>query len=427
VAEILDVQISSLTMGGDGLGRVDGQVIFVPRTVPGDRVSCRVVQRKKSYLRAEPLDILAASDERIPPQCPLFGHCGGCNWQMLAYPRQLHWKETLFRQALHRVAPQVLLRESCGSPHPWHYRTRVQLKCRMTDHGFLVGFYRSNSHFVVDCQQCPVLHPALQACLPLLREKLGESPLGRLVSQIDLAVDDYDQTRAVIHCQRKPSQPRMALLREIAVALDMALFLQCGRNPQLLNVCGEPALTICVDDPPLNLCYGPGGFAQINLVQNRALVAEVVSLAALSGRERVLDLYCGMGNFSLPLARYAAHVTGVEDFAPSIAYAQSNSKRLQLQNVDFEAASAAGALSRHGGDGVDLLVLDPPRSGAAELTDAMVQFRIRQIIYISCDPATLMRDLKPLLVAGYTIESSRVFDLFPQTAHMESVTSLVLG
>jgi len=228
-----------------------------------------------------------------------------------------------------------------------------------------------------------------------------------------------------VHLLAGAEQVIAAALEPFARAVGLALFLQIGRKERMIPVCGTADLTIECDEPPLRLDYGPGGFAQINLAQNRALVAAAMAAANLRGTERVLDLFCGMGNFSLPLARRCREVVGVEDFAPSIVQAERNACANAITNVQFLARPANGASSElAAGAPFDLVFLDPPREGAIEVCRELAALQPLRILYVSCDPATLSRDLKVLLLRGYRLVFSRPFDFFPQTHHIESLTLL---
>ncbi len=201
--------------------------------------------------------------------------------------------------------------------------------------------------------------------------------------------------------------------------------IQPGSKGSIRSISGSGELTIEVDQPPLRLNYAAGGFAQINLEQNRQLLDAVIAAAKLTGNERIIDLYCGMGNFSLPLARRAKQVFGVEDYSPSIEMARRNAARNGISNVDFYARAAEGALTTFGReDKFDLLLLDPPRSGASAVMQELLKIAVPRILYVSCDAQTLARDLKILLDNGYRLLASQPFDLFPQTHHVESLTVL---
>jgi len=289
-----------------------------------------------------------------------------------------------------------------------------------------MGFYRAGTHYVVDMARCPITDDRLNDLLPVLRSLLGNSAFANLIPQIDLAVGDDGRRRVVIHFLGSEPGTFCDWLKQPARKIEASLFVQSGRKETLRQVYGEEDLHIQVAEPPLTLGYGPGGFAQINLDQNRCLVAEVLAAAGLTGRERVLDLFCGMGNFSLPLARQAASVTGVEDFEPSINKARQNARANGIDNVRFFARPAEGALQALSQEvPFDLVVLDPPRSGAYGVAKELSALQVPRILYISCDPSTLARDLQPLLHHGYALAWSRPFDLFPQTFHTESLTLLV--
>ncbi len=424
---IENLQIEALAFGGSGVGRHQGQVVFVPATAPGDVIRCRILREKKRFAEGEVGAVLEPSPQRRAPLCPVFGQCGGCQWQHLDYPVQSVWKERLFVDTLQRHArvDPGAIRPMAAAPQEWGYRSRAQFKCRQTDHGFVMGFFRRGSHFVIDLQTCPILHPRLNAVLHLFRQVLPQSPCPTQIPQVDVAVGDDLQVRVVVHFIGADAGPLAAFLQPWAREHGFSLFLQTGRKETLQHLWGEEDLTVEVGAPPLHLAYGPGGFAQVNLEQNRTLVAAVVEAAGLQGTERVLDLYCGMGNFSLPLARQAREVVGVEDYPLSIAKACQNARTAGISNAHFYAETAEGAARRYAGQtGFDLVTLDPPRSGAFAVVKELARLRPPRIHYISCDPATLARDLLILLHAGYALEWSRPFDLFPQTYHTESLTLL---
>jgi len=421
--QILD--IDSLAFGGAGVGRLEGKAVFVPLSAPGDRVRCRILRQKKRFAEAELLEVLEPSSMRKPAPCPHFGVCGGCRWQHLGYEDQCSQKETIFRDMLVRqagVAPE-LIRPLAAAPSPWGYRSRAQLKCRMTPSGFVMGFYRQGSHFVIDVPHCAVLHPALDAAARALREPLSKSPEVAKIPQLDLGVGDDGAVRAVVHYLGERLKKFCAELAPLAEALDIALFVQTGRKESLHLVRGPENLFLEVEG--CSLGYGPGGFAQINLEQNRALVRLALeALEPLDGK-RILDLFCGMGNFTLPLAQSAQLLVGVEDYAPSIASARENAARNSLSNVRFHTEPASGAFARHAGqEGFDAVLLDPPRSGAYEVIKDLLFAAPRHLLYVSCDPATLARDLVPLLHGGYRLLWSRPLDMFPQTHHVESISLL---
>jgi 23S rRNA (uracil1939-C5)-methyltransferase len=424
---ITDLKIESLAYGGNGLGYHDGKVIFVPQTTPGDRISCRVVKEKKRFAEARVEKVLEPSAERCSPACPVFGLCGGCQWQHMPYETQIHWKEQIFADLLQRQAgiDKRSIRSLVAAREPWHYRSRAQLKLQVKGQQLAIGFYRRGSHAVIDHRQCPILDPRLNQAAIVFRSALSGFRHSRNMPQLDLGIGDDGQVRAVLHYRGGELSSVAEFLRARIVDTGIALYLQGGRKAKPQWVCGDEDLCIQVGEPPLTLAYGPGGFAQVNLEQNRTLIQAVTAAVQESGAMRVLDLYCGMGNLSLPVARQVDEVVGVEDFAPAIAKARANATRNDIDNACFHHLSAGGAIGQLAKDpGFDLVMLDPPRSGAFEVVEDLLALLPRHILYVSCEPPTLVRDLQPLLRDGYGVEWSRAFDFFPQTHHIESVTLL---
>jgi 23S rRNA (uracil1939-C5)-methyltransferase len=338
------------------------------------------------------------------------------------------WKERIYSDLLQRqagVAPESL-RPIIAAPEPYAYRSRAQFKCCHSNKGFILGFFRKGSHSVVGIDACPLLPAALNHLILLLKSTIDGTDVATHIPQIDVGIDDRGKVRLVVHALGAAAAGVAKLLQPLAMQEDFALFVQSDRREGgLQNVYGEEDLIISCDTPPLALAYKAGGFSQINLEQNRMLVNAVLGAAELTGTERVLDLYCGMGNFSLPLARRCAEVVGVEDYAPSIAQARINARQNNLLNIRFHARPAFGALRAYGQDApFDLVVLDPPREGASDVCRELIDLCPPRILYISCDPATQARDLKTLLNNGYRCLSAQTFDFFPQTHHIESLAIL---
>ncbi|SHI44261.1 23S rRNA m(5)U-1939 methyltransferase [Malonomonas rubra DSM 5091] len=419
------LKIEALANGGKGIARTDGRVVFVAGAFPGDRVRCRLTKIKKNYAEGEVAELLQPSPLRRTPPCPVADECGGCQWQQLPYAEQLKWKQQLFVDTLTRQvgADSSVIKLIVPSPNEFGYRSRVQVKCFFAPEGFITGFFRSKSKYVIGVERCPLMPDALNDLLVALRQVIAGSRFGKEIPQLDLSIGSDGKRRAVVHFLGRDAAPLSELLLPVAQKIGFDLAVQSGRKSNLQAVVGNGDLQIAVDDPEISLTYAAGGFAQINLAQNRALVETAVAAAELRGNENVLDLYCGMGNFSLPLARRARSVTGVEDYAPSIEMAKRNAADNRIQNVDFYAMPAEDALSRFAGQ-FDLLVLDPPRIGAYDVAKQLAEKPVPKIIYISCDPQTLARDLKVLLSRNYRLVSSQAFDMFPQTHHVESLSVL---
>lgn len=421
------VQIEALAFGGSGVGRLAGKVVFVPYTAAGDLVHFRSLREKKQYIEGELISVVSPSTERRVPPCPVFGQCGGCQWQHLPYDQQVFWKQNIYNDFLTRRlnVPTEVLRPFVPAPDEWNYRSRMQFKCRQTPKGFVVGFYRRGSHFVIDVTSCPIAVPPINQVMSRLRPFLAASPCPDLIPQLDIALDDEGRIAVIVHCLAADLSPLADYLLPVALQEGCALYLQSGRKQTLTCVTDPVALHIHpLSDESLRLAYPVGGFAQVNLRQNRRLVADVLDAAAPLRGQRVLDLYCGMGNFSLPLAHAGAEVCGVEDFAPAIDCARRNAQQNHC-TCTFYCMTAHEALAgplahQH----FDLVLLDPPRTGARDVIPELLRLKPPRILYVSCDPSTLARDLVPLVHNGYRVCRTQGIDLFPQTYHIESLTCL---
>lgn len=423
---MIELNIEKLAFGGRGIGYDNGKAVFVPYTMPGDRVACKVVREKKRYCEAEPVELLQPAPQRQQPRCPVFADCGGCQWQHLPYPLQLEWKEQLFRDALVRQhdLDEGLFDPIVSSPNEWHYRCRAQIKCRKVGDRFVAGFYRAGSHYVVDIDHCPLLALEINSVFTRIKSHLANFDRVERISQIDLSVDDSGQVCAIIHYLETPLEPLWKWMQPLVEELNLALFVQQGSKQSLTALTSGPEPFIRpLRGDDMRLHYPPGGFVQVNLEQNRNLVDDVCR--EVSPDSRILDLFCGIGNFSLPLARTARRVVGIEDYALAIDAAIENGQRNGLDNSSFVATAAERGLQEQWqNEDFEVVLLDPPRTGACEVARQLVDLRPARIIYISCDPMTLARDLKPLLNGGYRPLKFRAYDMFPQTGHIESLTLL---
>ena len=421
---MIELTVTTLAHGGAGLGHHDGKAVFVFGAIPGDRIRCRIVQSKKRFARAELVEVVEPSADRQQPACPHFGACGGCDWQQLSYEQQCHWKQQLFTDSCERHGhiDRNRIQPFVPAPSAFGYRSRVQFKCYDTPEGFILGFYRRGSHYVIDVRQCPVIAAEIADQMTPWRQLLDGSIYAALVPQIDMAVGSDSALRTIVHYRGDAVEDFCQWLTGQLDAVSGTVLVQVGRKSSLTLLRGQPELTIEVDHPALPLRYGPGGFAQVHLEQNRFLVEQVLAAAEVGPNDTVLDLYCGMGNFSLPLARRAGQVFGVEDYAPSIDSAKSNGDACGIKNTTFRACSVESFLHEWARP-VDVIVLDPPRSGAREAVDGMIRCQPRRIVYVSCDQQTLMRDLT-VLGQAYRVKFVQALDMFPQTAHTEAIAVL---
>lgn len=431
------VKIEKMAFGGSGVGRVEGKVCFVPFTAPGDTVKVGVKLGKPSYYEGEVLEMIEPSPLRVTPPCPVFGSCGGCDWQHLSYPDQLQAKQEIFAETLWRFGrvERELILPIIQSAEPYGYRYRVQLKLHYVNGAFQIGFYKAGTHHVINIpQQCAIAHPAINALyLPLTRLAAGFPEPDKL-PQIDVAVGGDGDTLLIVHyIGVRPDDICTYLEGAVGELPGVAgMFLQSGRKMMLRRVFGSERLSYQLPAglanriPATTLTFSAGGFSQVNYRQNLALIRLVAEFADLTGQERLLDLFCGNGNFSIPLATNAAQVVGIEEYGPSIRDALVNCQKNTVKNASFKSIDAVAGVRElvAAGERFDLIILDPPRAGATDVVRELHLLQPRKIIYVSCDPATLARDLGQLRNNHYSVVKSCPVDMFPQTYHIESVTLL---
>ncbi len=310
-----------------------------------------------------------------------------------------------------------------ASPGALNYRCRAQIKCRKTVDGFVAGFYRSGTHFVVDIDQCPLLAPDLNRLLARIKPLFAQYQFAHRVPQLDLSVDDGARLSLTVHFMDDDHSSLKVLLAPVAEELHCSMYVRKSRKKGLMALFpGARQKIKPLADDAMELQYPPAGFVQVNLDQNRTLVADV--LEQIPAGTKVMDLYCGIGNFSLPISRIASTVVGVEDYAPAIESARANCRDLGVENAEFVVADASYGLQSQWGEGFDLVLLDPPRAGAFDVVKQLGVLKPRKIVYVSCDPMTLSRDVQYLLANGYRAVLFRAYDMFPQTAHIEGLVVL---
>lgn len=443
IGERLELTVHGLNSRGEGVARHGGLAFFVPGALPGERVVGEVISLKPSYGRALLLEVLEASPGRRDPGCALFGRCGACTLLHLEYAEQLRYKTALVREALHRLGkfPDLPVREILGAADPFHYRNKAQVPVGPGEGGAVAaGFYESRSHRIVDCPSCLLQHPANNRAVQEVKRAAAE-----------LGVPPYDeasrtgQLRFILSRTAWSSGEVMVVLvartRSLHRAADLAARLR-ERVPGLASLVqnvngspgsyalgpenrvlwGSPKLT----DRLLGLTFAlsPAAFFQVNPPQTEKLYRAALGYAALTGAERVLDLHCGAGTVALCLAGGAREVVGVEVNPSAVEDARENARLNSIANASFICADAAAGVARLAGEGrrFDVIVLDPPRKGCdAVLLEKLPSLRPSRIVYISCNPATLARDLRLLAGKGFTPVEVQPVDLFPHTTHVETV------
>ena len=384
-----EVEIERILPGGYGLAHSAGHTVFVSLAVPGDRLRVRVERQQGNVLFAAIEEILVASPDRIEPPCPYFGRCGGCDFQQLGYEQQLAAKAEIIRDCLHRIARLDVVPEIAVTPSPRDWRYRMRAMWQIDRDQQTIGYYERGSRRVCDVADCAVLAPELEQTLERVRATDWHEFPGEL-KHLDAVVGDNGVSLAPRFAEFETRELSLTIGNE-SYSYNAESFFQV--NPGLL----EPLLEFAVGD---------------------------------ARGEAAIDLYCGVGLFTLPLARRFKRVTGIESNSAAVRFARRNLQQSQLENVRVIHAGVAEWIrsSAAKSAAVDFVLLDPPRAGAESVViKGIVDFRAPRISYVSCDPATLARDLKKLMAGGYVIDSLRAFDLFPQTHHVETVVRLHLG
>lgn len=429
-----ELTIESLAYGGAGVGRIDGKVCFVPLSAPGDKLRIRITKQKQAYSEGLIEEIHVTGKCRIQPRCPIFGQCGGCQWQHIDYPVQSAAKAEILAETLFRIArvDRAAIQNVIPSEHPFAYRSRVQIKMRCIRGQLVYGFYRHGSHWVVDLPEtgCMLASEKINRAVAEIRTVFAQIPSAEHIPQIDLMSAESGKLTAVIHFLRHETKNLIAFLKAHVAEMPSVtgLFLQTGRKNTLFHVYGDEAIDyLSNDNDPSEMRVSRGGFSQVNFSQNRRMIDKVLALLEIQQSHRVLDLYCGNGNFSLPCALHAAHVTGIEEFRGSIDDAEYNAKSWKLENLRFICSDVQKGLEGlvHSGERFDLIILDPPRTGARDIMHLIGAIGASKIVYVSCDPVTLARDIASLQKQGYVCKEAYPIDMFPQTYHLESVVILI--
>lgn len=426
--KLAELVIDSLTYGGRGVGRINGKAVFVPSVLPGELVKCRIVKEKKRYCEAELVSVVQPSDDRQNPPCPYFSECGGCQWQHISYAKQLQWKTKIFSDVLTRATgcDEDHLLPIVSAPNEFEYRCRAQIKCRMTAEGLVAGFYRSGTHRIVNIDNCQILDPVIPPLLKRFREAVRTFSQADCIPQLDICVVSGGQASLVVHYTGADTGELKTCLLDLSQVDNLTVSLQPHSGAvQTVFSNGAAQKFKPEDDGLLQLGFPPGGFIQVNLQQNRRLVAQVVKNLVLTGEETVLDVFSGVGNFSLPLARVCREVVAVEEYEPGVDAARNNAKNNKIENISFIAGRAERVMEQLANTSkFDAVVIDPPRAGAAKIIPALLKMQPKRIVYVSCDPTTLARDLSTLMKSGYQLMSAQAVDMFPQTWHIESVSVL---
>jgi 23S rRNA (uracil1939-C5)-methyltransferase len=421
---IATVTIVDLTHDGVGVGDLDGRKVFVADALPGERVEIALRKRRRKIQEADLVRVLEASPARVQPACEYFGRCGGCALQHLAHPNQVEWKQRVVAETLKRIGgvePAEWLPPVVSAL--WHYRRRARLGVKYVagKERVLVGFRERAGPYITDMLRCPVLMPPIDGLLGELAELIGRSSVRSELPQIEVAIAD-EAVALVLRVLAEPSAADTEAFRAFGERHGIDFYWQRGGPGTVVPLAAARPLTYRLPAHGLTYEFLPMDFVQVNAGINAELVATAVRLADVQATDRVLDLYCGLGNFSLPLAQRAGALLGVEGDAALVARAVRNAARNGIANTTFVAADLMAAGWAFYRERWDVVVLDPPRTGAEMPVAELDSSGVRRIVYVSCHPATLARDARVLVEKhGFALRTARVFDMFPHTHHVEAL------
>jgi 23S rRNA (uracil1939-C5)-methyltransferase len=442
--EVVTLEVNRLGINGEGIGYVERQVVFVDGALPGEKAVVRIARVEPTYAKGTLLRIVKKAETRIQPPCPVYEQCGGCSLQHLDYQAQLEWKREIVRESFARYTGQTALdiRPTIGMDHPWAYRNKAQLPVALVGEKVVAGLYAPGSHQLIDTSDCRIQHPVTNEVvqvvrdlvqelgIPVYNEKTHKGVLRTIVPRIGFETGEVQLT-LVTRTEELPQ--KNALVGQIRQRLPYVTSIMQNINPARTSlIFGEKTKLLwgkeTIEERLGNVRFAlsPRAFFQLNPEQTVKLYNEVKRAAGLTGKEIVVDAYCGVGTIGLWLAPAAKEVHGIDIIPEAIQDANENAKRSGVTNVRFTVGAAEKILVDWVKQGFrpDIVVVDPPRTGCDQaLLKALLQAKPEKIVYVSCNPSTLAKDCNVLL-EGYKVESIQPVDMFPQTAHVEVIVRL---
>jgi 23S rRNA (uracil1939-C5)-methyltransferase len=430
-AQANSAEIDSLSHEGRGISHQDGKTIFIEGALPGEKVTFNYLRRHGDFDEARVLEILTPSPLRVMPQCPHFGVCGGCSLQHLIPEAQRELKQrTLLEQLKHfgKVTPETILPPLFSENYGYRHKARLSVKYVKAKNKVLVGFHEKKGRFVADLNQCPILHPIFGEKISLFGELISSLSIFQKIPQLEVAMEKNGGA-LVFRILEKLSMEDEEKLIDFSKRYNYQIFLQPGDLSSTYPLEGNNSfLSYLLPKYSLELFFHPQDFTQINYQINLQMIDLALDLLELSSKDRVLDLFCGMGNFSLPIATRAGKVIGIEGSNNLISLAQKNAAFNKVDTTFYrtdlysenEIDNSAWAKEKF-----TKILLDPPRTGALEIVSRFKKFKAQTIVYVSCNPATLARDAEILVQQGYRLKKAGIIDMFPHTKHTEAIAQFV--
>ncbi|GJM16479.1 MAG: putative RNA methyltransferase [Thermodesulfobacteriota bacterium] len=415
----MQIEIESLAFGGAGIAKKDGKVFFVIGGLPKDVLEINIIKDKGSYAQAVIANIIEPSPDRIEPSCPVFKLCGGCQLQNLTYPAQLREKEHILKETMGRIGGlhNIPVEPIASSPKEFGFRNKVTLSAWFYKGQWHLGYNQKGSTRKVSIKSCPISEEIVDKTITKISDVL--SSLGDPhfpLDKIHISSNGVKSQITLVPVHNRKGDTLKTLHRHLKrhQETENVSIAGIGETGFEFSILGNKFMTT------------PSAFNQVNSSINELMINTVIEWAELNENTTVLDLYSGIGNFSIPLAQASKEVLGIEISKNSVKLANKNAELNSVTNIVFQNASSEDAITilNDQEEKFDLVVLDPPREGAKEIIDGLVKLDPEKIIYVSCDPATLARDLKKLDELGYKVVKIRPFDMFPQTFHIESITML---
>ncbi|WP_444903254.1 23S rRNA (uracil(1939)-C(5))-methyltransferase RlmD [Microbulbifer sp. CnH-101-E] len=413
-----------------GLARVGKKTVFIDNALPGEEVRFRYSTHRAHFDEGVTSEIIQASPLRCEPRCPHVSLCGGCSLQHLQADAQIVEKQKILLDQLARfggIKPEEILPPLLAEPYGYRRKARIGIRLVKSAKGkkLVFGFRKKRSNDLTDIDECHVLHPSIAQHISALKLLVAESEGRAHFSQLEVAVGDDVAALVLRHLQPLSERDRQRW-QDFAESSGIHMYIQPGDAASIQSLwpqIGENYLSYRLPEFDLSLHFQPMDFFQVNFEVNRQMVSRAVQLLDPQPGERVLDLFCGLGNFTLPLARRAGEVIGIEGLGALTQRGKDNAELNGLNNVRFHTADLNEEMVKKAwaSDGFDKILLDPPRDGALQAVRGIARFKAQKIVYVSCNPATLARDAGELTQLGYRLKQACVMDMFPQTAHVESM------
>jgi len=428
-ADPVTLEVTALSHDGRGIGRIEGKTVFVDSALPGETVQFIYTQQRGKFDEGRTIAVLQASAERVTPRCAQADLCGGCSLQHMDPVAQIAMKQgVLLEQLAHfgnlQLASEAILPPLTGPEYGYRRKARLGVKYVNKKDAVLVGFREKRNSFLAEIDQCHVLAEEVGLRFPEFKQLIMSLEARTAIPQIEVAKGDDATAIIVRHLEPLPEADQ-ARLQQFCEQYGLHLYLQPAGNDSVHKVwpVGPERLSYSLPDYGLEMQFHPTDFTQVNQEINQKMIALALDFMDVQPGERILDLFCGLGNFTLPLATKAAEVVGVEGDDAMVVRGRENAAHNGLQNVSFYGADLTKPFDDQpwGQGGFDKILIDPPRSGALEIVSKMTVFKPKRIVYVSCNPATLARDAGELKKQGYKLLQAGVMDMFPHTTHVESI------